>query len=222
MTLILTGAAAVCGLMFLLWLAHFPMRNASIVDPGWAAGLAILGLIYGSLGDGYWPRSLLMMAMASIWGFRLSGYLLIRVLGHPEEGRYVASWIPRARYVEFPGHDHLPFVGAQDEFLTEIEEFLGFPKKDRTRALSKRKSVTNSAAQALGISAAASAQRLTREERTSRDYLAQIAMFRSHDEEEDMLRDLRVVEATFAKWNISLLVDVEALGMASLWGRKRP
>jgi steroid 5-alpha reductase family enzyme len=54
-TLVLTGAAAVCGLMFLLWLAHLPMRNASIVDPGWAAGIAVLALIYGLLGDGYWP-----------------------------------------------------------------------------------------------------------------------------------------------------------------------
>lgn len=104
----------------------------------------------------------------------------------------------------------------------QFEEYLGIPKKERTRAVSKRKSVATSATEAIGISAAASAQRLTREERTSRDYLAQIAMFRSHDEEEDMLRDLRVVEAVFAKWNIALSVDVEALGMASLWSRKRP
>ncbi len=83
------GAAAVCGMMFVLWLLHFPMRNASIVDPGWAAGMAILGLIYGALGDGLAPRRYALMAMAAIWGFRLSIYLLLRVLGHPEEGRYV-------------------------------------------------------------------------------------------------------------------------------------
>lgn len=41
-----------------------------------------------------------------------------------EEGRYVASLIPRARYVEFPGADHLPFVGDQDAILDEMEEFL--------------------------------------------------------------------------------------------------
>lgn len=89
MNIILTGAAAVSGLMCVLWLLHFPMRNASIVDPGWAAGMAILALIYGFLGDGYWPRSALMMAMGAIWGSRLCLYLLMRVLGHPEEGRYV-------------------------------------------------------------------------------------------------------------------------------------
>jgi pimeloyl-ACP methyl ester carboxylesterase/class 3 adenylate cyclase len=41
-----------------------------------------------------------------------------------EEGRYVASHIPGAKYVELPGMDHLPFVGNQDEILDEIEEFL--------------------------------------------------------------------------------------------------
>ena len=41
-----------------------------------------------------------------------------------EEGRYVASRIPGAKYVELPGADHLPFVGDQEEILGEIEEFL--------------------------------------------------------------------------------------------------
>jgi pimeloyl-ACP methyl ester carboxylesterase/class 3 adenylate cyclase len=41
-----------------------------------------------------------------------------------EEGRYVASKIPGSRYVEFPGDDHLPFVGNQDEILDEIERFV--------------------------------------------------------------------------------------------------
>ncbi len=41
-----------------------------------------------------------------------------------EEGRYVASLIPGARYVELPGDDHLPFVGDKDAIVDEIEEFL--------------------------------------------------------------------------------------------------
>jgi pimeloyl-ACP methyl ester carboxylesterase/DNA-binding winged helix-turn-helix (wHTH) protein len=41
-----------------------------------------------------------------------------------EEGRYVASLIPDARFVELPGEDHLPFVGDQDTMLDEIEDFL--------------------------------------------------------------------------------------------------
>jgi pimeloyl-ACP methyl ester carboxylesterase len=40
------------------------------------------------------------------------------------EGRYVASRIPNARFVELPGEDHLPFVGDQDAVLDEVEEFV--------------------------------------------------------------------------------------------------
>ncbi len=41
-----------------------------------------------------------------------------------EEGRYVASRIPGARFVELPGEDHLPFVGDQDSLIDEIERFV--------------------------------------------------------------------------------------------------
>jgi pimeloyl-ACP methyl ester carboxylesterase/DNA-binding winged helix-turn-helix (wHTH) protein len=41
-----------------------------------------------------------------------------------EEGRYLASVIPGAAFVELPGADHLPFVGDQDSILDEIETFL--------------------------------------------------------------------------------------------------
>ncbi len=42
-----------------------------------------------------------------------------------EEGCYLASQIPGAKFVELPGIDHLPFVGDQDALLRAIEEFLG-------------------------------------------------------------------------------------------------
>lgn len=88
--LVLWGAAAVVGLMFLLWLIHFPMNNAAIVDFGWAGGLALLAILYAAMGDGYAPRRLLIGGMGAVWGLRLSLYLVItRVIGHPEEGRYV-------------------------------------------------------------------------------------------------------------------------------------
>ena len=41
-----------------------------------------------------------------------------------DEGRYISSLIPRARFVELPGVDHLPFVGDQDSIINEIEQFL--------------------------------------------------------------------------------------------------
>ena len=41
-----------------------------------------------------------------------------------EEGRYLASRIPGARFLELAGDDHLPFVGDQDAVLDAIESFL--------------------------------------------------------------------------------------------------
>ena len=87
--MILTGALAVCGLMFVLWLIHFPMRNAAIVDAGWSGGLALLGVLYAAMGEGLAGRRWLVGLMAALWGLRLAIHLLTdRILGHPEEGRY--------------------------------------------------------------------------------------------------------------------------------------
>jgi len=87
--LLLTGTLAVAGLMLLLWLIHLPLKNAAIVDAGWAGGLAILAVLYAATGGGYWARSTMIGVMASVWGVRLGLYLLItRIIGHPEEGRY--------------------------------------------------------------------------------------------------------------------------------------
>ena len=49
-----------------------------------------------------------------------SGDRLMRV----EEGRYLASRIPGAEFVELPGEDHLPFVGDQDAIVSAIDSFL--------------------------------------------------------------------------------------------------
>jgi pimeloyl-ACP methyl ester carboxylesterase/DNA-binding CsgD family transcriptional regulator len=40
------------------------------------------------------------------------------------EGRYLASQIPGARFVELPGNDHLSFVGDQESLFSAIEQFI--------------------------------------------------------------------------------------------------
>ena len=45
-----------------------------------------------------------------------------------EEGRYLASRIPGAEFVELPGNDHLPFVGDDDAILSCVEAFLRRPR----------------------------------------------------------------------------------------------
>jgi class 3 adenylate cyclase len=41
-----------------------------------------------------------------------------------EQARYLAATIPRARLVEFPGEDHIPFLGDSDAVVDEVEEFV--------------------------------------------------------------------------------------------------
>jgi class 3 adenylate cyclase len=52
-----------------------------------------------------------------------------------EHGRYLAQHIPEAKYVEFPGDDHLPWVGDVDALYDEIQAFLtgvrSSPEHDR-------------------------------------------------------------------------------------------
>jgi pimeloyl-ACP methyl ester carboxylesterase len=49
-----------------------------------------------------------------------SGDLCLKI----DEGRYLASLIPGAKFVDLPGEDHLPFVGDQEAILQQIEAFL--------------------------------------------------------------------------------------------------
>ena len=83
------AAGAVIAMMLVLWLISLRTNNASIVDPGWAAGLVLIAGLYAIFGDGYWLRSSILAAMVGLWGIRLALYLIrTRIIGHPEEGRY--------------------------------------------------------------------------------------------------------------------------------------
>jgi class 3 adenylate cyclase/pimeloyl-ACP methyl ester carboxylesterase len=47
------------------------------------------------------------------------------------QGRYLADHIADARYVEFSGDDHFPFVGDMDAIVREIRDFLGVVKQEK-------------------------------------------------------------------------------------------
>lgn len=89
LALLLTGAAGVALMMFVLWLIQLRTKNAAIVDVGWAGGLAGLAIYYAAAANGYPLRRAVVAAMGGLWGFRLATYLLMtRVIDQPEEGRY--------------------------------------------------------------------------------------------------------------------------------------
>jgi steroid 5-alpha reductase family enzyme len=88
--LALMGATLVIVMMLILWIIHLFINNAAIVDVGWAAGLGILAVFYAFAGPGYHARKWAIASMAGFWGLRLAAHLLFtRIIGHPEEGRYV-------------------------------------------------------------------------------------------------------------------------------------
>lgn len=88
MEIYLPGLAMVVGMMALLWLASVFLKNASIVDPFWGTGFIVLAGYYFWQTGGWEPRKFLVMALAVMWGLRLSFYLSWRNTGKGEDFRY--------------------------------------------------------------------------------------------------------------------------------------
>src|SRR5260221_14340417 len=88
--LALQGLAIVAAMMFALWLVHLLIRNAAIVDVGWATALATLAIFYAVGGPGYSARKWAIAVMAGFWGLRLAVFLFFSLdVGQAEEGRYI-------------------------------------------------------------------------------------------------------------------------------------
>jgi len=95
-----TNAAVIAALMLGLWLLSLPIRNASIVDIFWGCGFVVIAWISLLMTDPATSRGWLIVALATVWGLRLSGHLARRNIGEPEDHRYRAMrenqgrWFP--------------------------------------------------------------------------------------------------------------------------------
>ena len=88
-TIYLGGLALLLACLTLLWLLSVFLHNASIVDPFWGMTFVIAGWYYFSQTPGGDPsRKLLLVILVTIWGLRLSLYLLWRSWGQGEDFRY--------------------------------------------------------------------------------------------------------------------------------------
>ena len=98
--LLAVGAILASSAMALMWLMQVRLRDAGHVDVAWAVLIACCAIAYALLADGDVGHRILAAALASIWGFRLGGYLLFnRVVGKEEDGRYQElrrRWSPHA------------------------------------------------------------------------------------------------------------------------------
>jgi len=99
---VVLGLLAASAMMAVLWLLQLRTRNAGVVDVGWAGGIGIVGVLFALTSDGDVSRRLLVGVLIGGWSARLAVYLLVnRVLGRPEEGRYVTlrrAWGAKAEF----------------------------------------------------------------------------------------------------------------------------
>ncbi|CAI8383704.1 MAG: Uncharacterised protein [Flavobacterium sp. SCGC AAA160-P02] len=84
----LVASSVIFFCMILLWLLSIPIKNVSIVDAFWGMGFVIVNIVYFVLEPEIFNRTLLITCLISIWGIRLSIYLLKRNYGKPEDYRY--------------------------------------------------------------------------------------------------------------------------------------
>jgi len=80
------------GFMNLLWLISLVLKNSSIIDIFWGTGFVITSwIVFFRTLETAGPRDWLILVLVTIWGLRLSLYVLWRNAGKGEDFRY-AKW----------------------------------------------------------------------------------------------------------------------------------
>jgi steroid 5-alpha reductase family enzyme len=76
-------------MMTILWIVSAAIKNVSIVDLFWGLGFVFVSAFYFFINNKGWnPRTILLMTLVSVWGLRLSAYLVWRNKGKGEDYRY--------------------------------------------------------------------------------------------------------------------------------------
>jgi len=86
--LLAVEAGLVAVLVTALWGVSVALRDSSIVDVFWGSGFVVIAWVAFALGDGSSDRQLLLVALVTAWGLRLTVYLARRNLGKGEDSRY--------------------------------------------------------------------------------------------------------------------------------------
>ena len=115
LTLWLNAALLILGLMTALWLLSLALKDSSIVDIFWGTGFVItFWFTYFTSGLPH-PTSLTLLGVVvTLWGLRLSLYILSRNAGHGEDFRYAAK-----AYIERRNED----IAKQEQKVAFIEGF---------------------------------------------------------------------------------------------------
>lgn len=90
LSIALTGLAAAGAMMTLVWVLSLVRRDAGIIDVFWGLGFVLVTWLYFSMSDGATARRYLVLGAVTLWGVRLSLYILVRNWGKAEDYRYRA------------------------------------------------------------------------------------------------------------------------------------
>jgi steroid 5-alpha reductase family enzyme len=74
----------------LTWIASLLQRNVTIVDSLWSMLFVLAAFTYGAMVEVPGPRTAWVQVLVTLWGLRLSIYLLARNHGKEEDRRYQA------------------------------------------------------------------------------------------------------------------------------------
>ena len=89
LSLVLTAYLALAVVMMGLWVLQLRVRNASIADVGWCAGLIAVVPWYATQATGETEQKMLVAVLAVLYAGRLGAYILFnRVIGKSEDARY--------------------------------------------------------------------------------------------------------------------------------------
>jgi steroid 5-alpha reductase family enzyme len=87
--LVVTAYLVMVAVMAGLWVLQLHVRNASIADVGWCAGLIAAVLWYATQSSGEAERELVVALMVCLYAGRLGCYILFdRIIGKTEDARY--------------------------------------------------------------------------------------------------------------------------------------
>lgn len=91
LTVYLIGCFSVVMMMFVIWLVHLKLRNATIVDMGWGLGFIIMSYIFIVRGAGWTLRNILIFLMIFLWGLRIIYFIFKRIKQEQHEDRRYAE-----------------------------------------------------------------------------------------------------------------------------------
>ncbi len=94
----LEGLALVACVLSLVWVVSVVKKDASIIDPCWGPGFALVGWYWHARFGADSLRAAVQLGAVTLWGVRLGAYLTWRAWGEDEDRRYQAmrAKAPRA------------------------------------------------------------------------------------------------------------------------------